>query len=303
MERGKIADNTQLFRYQRYLKKCRKQENISLEELFALYKNSSVEEKIKLRNRIVEYNMPLVVHFLWQRYNYSYDINPVFDLDDVIQEANLLLINAVDRYNQEKGSFATFLYIILHDVYYSHGIPNCPANINRTASIEYKKLKKYIDLGYDCEYIAETFGIELSKIQQLVPILSNSISYEQLLKRLIDKENSEEYSNLLYEDINLNRVLESCNIDVRNQAILNALNMLKPKYKNFMIKKFGLDGNGEASNSDLNKEIGGHKKYIYEVYKRAITRLLKKGNLEAVYNMVDTDYDYENKDKTYYLQK
>ena len=302
MERGKIADNTKLFKYQRYLKECRKKEDLSLDELFVLYKNCPEDEKINVRNRIVEYNLPLVVHFLWKKYNYNYDINPVFDLDDVIQEANLLLINAIDRYNQDKGSFSNFLYVVLHDVYYSNGIPNTPFNININAVLKYKKLKKYIDLEYDNKYISEKCNIELEKLIEIRASLNSSISYEELLELLLEKENVEE-KGLIYEDVNLNRVIESDNINIRNEAILKSLNKLTPKYKTFIIKKFGLDGNGEASKSELNNVIGGHKKYIYEVYKRALERLLKKGDLESVYNLVDIDYDYETKDKTYYLQK
>lgn len=303
MRSDKFAGENTLKEYQEYLKEYCKKEDISLEELFMLYNNSCGEEKINIRNRIVEYNLPLVVSFLWKKYNYCHDLNPVYDLDDVIQEANLILINAVAKYDKEKGTFSNFVYTVLYDIYFCNGIPNTAINFNRSKTNKYKKLKRYIDLEYDNEYISSKTGISIDKLIEIRPLLTNSLSCEEIFESLISEEFTEENSKFIYDDINICRVLESENINLRNETILNSLNQLTERQKKLVIAKFDLDGKGKRTDVQIAKEIGCHRKSIYYTYRVILKNLARIQELREMYDLIDTDYDYETRDKTYYLQK
>lgn len=271
------------------------------EQLFTKYFNASGYEKIEIRNKIVEGNLKLVVSFLLNRYNYQLDKNPVYSLDDVIQEANISLIIAIEKYDPTKSKFSTFVFKILKsDIYYANGIPNCPVEFCRTYIIKYKKLLTYFCLEYTDEEISKLSGIKLEMLKRLRSLFTNKTCYEDI------KDYYEYLESEATVDLAMQKIIEEPLVKKRNKTILSSLSKLKEKDRILIIKLFGLDGEEPMKLCDINdKYLHYVPKYAYERYQILLKRLYSNKKLKKVHNLVDTDYEVSefNKSKTYYLQK
>ena len=298
------CDIKKILEYQNYLKLNQTHCEEDMDNLYEKYVNSQGEEKIKIRNLIVEKNLSLILDFIIKKYNYSYDVNPVFDLDDVIQEGNLLLLKSIESYNPNRGSFSTYIYKILFNLlFYALGIPNSAFYVKRGTVGRYKEVKKLIDLDYSDEYILEHVQISPKLLKRLRPVLASAISYQQLEKRLSEEHlNNKLRPHVYIDDLEFGRILEETNIEKRNKAIWTALNNLKPKERELVIHVFGLDGKMPMSVYEANDLVGYSKSYVADKFRSIKHKLERNMSLNKVKDIVDIDYDKEDQ-KTYFLKK
>lgn len=294
-----------LVAYQNYLRKHSFINDANNEELFDLYNKATTnEERLAIRNKIVQANLPLVAKLIAYKYNYNYDINPVYDVDDVIQEANIVLINAVEDYDASRGKFSTFLYTKLeYSIYYSNGIPNVPAHFSRGTAAKYKKVKKLIDLEYDDEYICNKYGITLDNLKILRTALTSTLSYEELVEK-DEIKNILQKQDTLFGDMLIGVLDEREIVEHRNEVLRNALNELKPKLKKVLVLSYGLDDPEEKRSKGMISRMCNCSRMSANTRKmRALEELRKNKELLEAFLAVDTDFDIENPDKTYYLQR
>ena len=54
------------------------------------------------------------------------------------------------------------------------------------------------------------------------------------------------------------------------------LNILTPREKEIIFKRYGLDGNDEATQKEIAKELGISRSYVSRIEKRAIIKILRK---------------------------
>lgn len=302
---AKRAGIEKLVTYQYYLRKHSTVSEHNNDELFALYSQATTEEeKIKLRNEIIESNLLLVAQLIAFKYNYNYDVNPVYDMDDIIQEANLLLVRIIDKYDCTKGKFSTFLAMkILPYVYYSSGLPNSPFHFNRGLAAQYKKVKKLMNLDYDDEFISTHCNIPLKKVKMLRSALQNSLSYEELLEKGSVNDSINE-CDLKLGDALIEGIIEEPIITTRNERLFKDLNSLSVEVKDLLMKLYGLNNTEPVPNISVYSEmVGKHKQTIYQRHRVALEKLSKDYELKYYYYQVDEELDAINKRKTYYLQK
>ena len=275
------------------------------EEVFAKYKEVKKKKKRQLRNKLVEMNMPLIVHFVTTWYKYSYEENAVFDVDDLIQEASLLLIETIEKYDPARGIFSSFLYSKLKGYLgIRNTIPNLPIHFGIGKVQRYKKVKRYMELGYEEQYISDKCNVSIKTIRLLRPFFEGKVSYEWLL------ENSDEdFLPYLKEqdykegDLYLARMMERPFIERRNTLLKEALDSLKERDKKLIIKKYGLDGKEPVELSQLKEEFGYKGSLIYERRKAAFKKLARYPGLKEAFLAVDDDYDYPVDEKIYSLTK
>lgn len=294
-----------LVAYQSYLRKHSFINDANNEELFDLYNKATTnEERLAIRNKIVQANLPLVAKLIAYKYNYNYDINPVYDVDDVIQEANIVLINAVEDYDASRGKFSTFLYTKLeYSIYYSNGIPNAPAHFSRGTAAKYKKVKKLIDLEYDDEYICNKYEITLDNLKILRTALTSTLSYEELMEK-DEIKNILQKQDALFGDMLIGVLDEREIVEHRNEVLRNALNELKPKLKKVLVLSYGLDDpEQKRSKGTISCMCNCSRTSANTRKMRALETLRKNKELLEAFLAVDTDFDVENPDKTYYLQR
>ena len=293
----------ELFKYQKIIRQ-NQENNIDNDYLFKLYNKAVGEEKIRIRNIIVQNNLQLVIKFLIQRYNYTTEENPVYDMEDIIQESSLLLIEAIEQYDSFKGEFSTFLYKKLaNTIYYINSIPNSPIHFSRGSVYRYRFVKTLVDLDYEDEFISTMTNLPLATIKRLRPLLSKTESYEELINN--NQMNTFiKIKDTIIGNYLISRIDEQTNIENRNKGILKNFKNLSINDKLLLIRMFGFDGNDSPLKlSKLKEDFGYEGKKIYNKWKNIKTQVQKDEILKELFYEVDSDYDDYNFDKTYYLQK
>lgn len=272
--------------YQRYLNNFTSnyEEN---DKLYELYRTSSTEEeKIIYRNKIVEANLPLIATIIACHYNYNYDMNPVYDMDDIIQEANLILIKSIDGFDFTKGKFSTYISMrVIPNIYYLNGIPNSPFYFRRGLASIYKKIKKLIDLEYDDNFISEHCNLDMNKIKKLRNSLRDSLSYDELLSKgfiddVIEKQDSS-FGNYLIEKID-----KMSNVEKRDNYLYKLIEKLTDKEKELIIACYGLDNQEPIGLHEYSKKTGIPSGTVYQRH-YSILKKLKNYKLYCLFLSVD----------------
>lgn len=301
----KRADLVKLRGYQKYVHGISADYYKQNDEVFEQYQNATGEQKIELRNKLIQMNMPLVIHYIMERYDHFYEANPVYDVDDIVQEGYLILLDAIERYDSSKAKFSPFLYFQLKGrLIYKNTISNAPAHFCFGKTNRYRKVKIYMDLGYDDEYIAKNSDVKLSTIRLLRPFFEGQESYEVLQENLGDDfVTTMQEQDMQTYNLHLCRMMEFPYIVRRNKLLKDALDTLTERDKRLIVKLYGLDGDDPVGFKQLKEEFGYKGSLVYERRRFALKKLAEFPQLEEAFLSVDSDYDYSIDDVVYSLKK
>ena len=263
------------------------------------------------RKTFIESNLRLVVKIA-RKYR-----NRGISLSDLIQEGSIGLMTAVDCYDVTKGfKFSTYAFWWIRQA-----ITRALANNGKMIRIPvgmYNLLLKYNKVVNNLELqlhrpptpeeIAEEMQISLSK----VAVLQSHKTDAESINKIIDDDGTElEYFISSSEDLEtdvidsflpetIEKLLEECQLDEREKGVL--------------IKRFGLDGNGEMTLDDVGIIYGISRERTRQIEAAALKKIrrFKKINDFAIYTQhpdqsIKNIQDYRrvyrdaDKDHKYYI--
>ncbi|MGH7275285.1 MAG: sigma-70 family RNA polymerase sigma factor [Nitrospiria bacterium] len=253
-----------------YLKEIRKSKLLTFEEEQSLAKKIAKGDE-KARQRMIEANLRLVVS-IGKRY-----INRGLPFSDIIEEGNIGLIKAVEKFNYKRGfKFSTYgswwiRQSIERAIINQSKLIRLPVHVVEKINhylVVMENLMQTLDREPTTQEISKKLGVserEVSNLQQLIRknySLESPISHghETSLKDII-------------ADMSQISPSKSAEGIKRREEILRWLQTLKENESRIIEKRFGLDGGEPQTLEEIGKIFGLTRERVRQIESAALTKL------------------------------
>lgn len=282
--KGEVAPSTDPF--VQYLKEIGNIKLLSHSEEIELAKKIQKGDKAA-RDKLIVSNLRLVVSVAKKYYNCG------MSTLDLIQEGNIGLMKAVDKYDYTKGfKFSTYatwwirqsISRSISDQSRTIRIPvHMSETINKLSRIRQKLSQTYNREPTD-EELAKEMGITVTKLREIIKHSQDIISLDTPVGEdgdnnfgdfIPDNEGNIAFDNILKEEMH-------------NQIIL-ALETLTPREQKVIKMRYGIDMEKTYTLEEIGKEFGITRERIRQIEAKAIKKLThpsRRGILEEYKNFL-----------------
>ncbi|MCD8023945.1 MAG: sigma-70 family RNA polymerase sigma factor [Candidatus Gastranaerophilales bacterium] len=258
-----------------YLQQIGKFPLLSFEEEMQVAKEIKENNSLKAKEQLVNSNLRLVVSIAKKF------IGRGLSFLDLIQEGNLGLIKAAEKFDYSKGyKFSTYAtwwiqQSITRGIADKSRIIRLPVHMIETLGrIKRATFELSIELGRmpTKEETAERVGMSTSKLNRLLKSAQGTISIETPANQKDDSSKIADYIVDETESMPDTKVTHDSLLgDIRK-----ILDQLNPKEKDVLIMRYGLDDNGRKKTLDeIGTRYGVSRERIRQIETRAISKLKK----------------------------
>ena len=225
------------------------------------------------RDKILKANLRFVVSVA-KKYQCS-----AFELNDLINEGNIGLMIAIDKFDPEKGyhfiSYAVWWIrqTILKAIYEKGKMIRLPSNkTNDIIKIEKarKSLKAKLNEEEELEQVAIMLNMTPLHVQEMMMISKDVFSLDSKVGG--DEADSNSLGEMLEDITSISPEDNVIEIDMKEQ-IDNALSTLTEKEAEILRYRFGLNGKKSMSLKEVGEVFNLSKERIRQIEKKAIKRL------------------------------
>ena len=225
------------------------------------------------RDKILKANLRFVVSVA-KKYQCS-----AFELNDLINEGNIGLMIAIDKFDPEKGyhfiSYAVWWIrqTILKAIYEKGKMIRLPSNkTNDIIKIEKarKSLKAKLSEEEELEQVAIMLNMTPLHVQEMMMISKDVFSLDSKVGG--DENDSTSLGEMLEDITSISPEDNVIEIDMKEQ-IDNALSTLTEKEAEILRYRFGLNGKKSMSLKEVGEVFNLSKERIRQIEKKAIKRL------------------------------
>ena len=271
-----------------YLRDSARYPRISYQDTLELARiiKSKKKESIEARNKLVEGNLLLVPYFI-----FKYVPNVDGDLQDLVQEGNLGLIEAANRFDPKRGvQFSTYAaYCIRRRVIdylqNNHRIGRIPVDTIRAMGTVLREIEKY----YVRHGVEPKYEELMKRLRQHKNSYTRSLSKERVIelinlrkrvnplsldKPILGQDNT--LTSLIEDSQNTSRMIEeNSRVSLMRESLEEALTCLNPKYRDLIILRFGLFDGIPRSFDEISRILGGSRQGWERQEKRSLGKLRK----------------------------
>lgn len=260
-----------------------KAELLTREEEVALCKKmktgSNRAEKKAARNKLVEHHVKLAIQVA-RKFTYSR-----VPLQDLIHEGVLGLIQAAKKFEVEKGfRFSTYArwWVLQSIKLYAQSqgaVIRVPVSQGRKIRLMNQCIKELSVDGYvpTDQEIAEAMDETVAEVQKLAVYALNPVS----LNSPVGFEGTAEIGDFI-EDQNVVDVDDLIAEGQLSEAIADALSELTDRERFVIVKRFGLDGQGEKTLADLHEVLDISRERVRQIQAKALEKLATGGSAKVL---------------------
>ncbi|CDI48922.1 RNA polymerase sigma factor RpoD [Clostridium tetani] len=253
-----------------YLKEIGQSDLLTAEEEIDLAKRIEKGDE-RAKSELIKSNLRLVVSIA-KKY-----IGRGLSFLDLVQEGNLGLMKAVDKYDYKKGyRFSTYAtwwikQAVTRSIADQSRTIRIPVHMNEVISKMIrtkKKLEQELDREPTEEEIAETAEIPIEKIKRIYNVSQDPVSLETPV--------GENEDTILQNFISDDRYLPEDKVteQMLGDTLSNVLSTLSPREERIVRLRYGLVGDGETRTlEEIGREFNLTRERIRQIEARAIRKL------------------------------
>lgn len=267
-----------------YLKEIGDTPLLTAEEEAALAKRIQEEGDEQARQQMMRANLRLVVNIAKQ---YVTDHDPEALLD-LIQEGNIGLMRAVDRFKPEfKTRFSTYgVYWIRQAILRalkSRRLVRLPENVvDQVLAMRRTRQQLYQELGRwpMSEELADEMGMSPSALRRLEEVSFDIMSLEAPVRGR-EGEDETQLRELL-EDTEALSPKQVTQQELVHREVREAVRTLPPREKKIVELRFGLTGGRPHTLEEIGREFGISRERVRQLQNVALARLRQRRNVQRV---------------------
>ena len=233
-----------------------------------------------IKNRMINSNLRLVVSIAK---NYQHR---GLSLPDLINEGNIGLIEAVERFDYKRGCrFSTYgtwwiRQAIIKGIADKARVIRIPVHMLNNIKKCYFVIKELTnDLGREpsAEELSEYLNLPLEKIKEITKISQETAS----LDTIVDSANLTRLADLIRDDANIEPFEKAYSTAIQDTMKKN-LQCLNDREFEIIKLRYGLDGVNPLTLEEIGRHIGITRERVRQIQERAVRKLRSKKELHEL---------------------